>query len=284
MADLQSVASVVGLALLGVVTAVVVGWALWVLLTVVLRLVVDGGAPGLWAASFSDVRHAVRVMGWRVAGRGGRGAPSLDPTVAMGSDVVVVLLHGTAADGTCMRRWARGIAEAGVEAPILSPDHGMVLKTPEVHGQRIAAAMRAVLDKSPKARFVVVAHSMGGVAIRCTLRDDALIRERTIGVITVATPHHGTALAARFPLGAAADLAWGSAFLAALPPLSALTPRVRSFATDVDVIVYPPETCVAGEHELLAGIGHAHLLTSHVVAGKVAEAVRGVIVDAGRVP
>lgn len=278
-------AAAVGVVVVGVIAVVVALWAAWVLLTIALRLAEDGGAPGLWAAAFGDIRHALQVVGWRLAGRGGAGAPSADPAVAIGSDVVVVLLHGTAADGTCMRRWARGIADAGVEAPVFAPDHGVLLQTPSIHGSRIAAALHAVLDKSPKARFVLVAHSMGGVAVRCALADDALLRERTLGVVTVATPHHGTGLAARLPLGAVANLGRGCAFLAGVPALPTLTPRVRSFATDVDVIVYPPETCAAGgEHELLHGIGHAHLLTSSVVAGKVAEAVRGVIVDAGRVP
>ena len=90
-----------------------------------------------------------------------------------------------------------------------------------------------------------------------SLASDPAIRERTLGVITVATPHQGTALAARLPVGPLAFLALHNAWVVALPGLAALVPRVRSFATDVDVIVYPPATCVAGEHELLHGIGHA---------------------------
>jgi len=278
------VAGAVALGLLGLVAVAVVLWAAWVTVTILLRLVVDGGAPGLWAASFTDVGHALRVISWRLRGRGVRGAPSDDPGIAAGSDVVVVLLHGTAADGTCMRAWAGAIAAAGVEAPIIAPDHGMLLRTPEVHGARIAKVLQACLAQGPRVRLVIVAHSLGGLAVRCALASDPAIRERTLGVITVATPHQGTALAARLPVGPLAFLALHNAWVVALPGLSALVPRVRSFATDVDVIVYPPATCVAGEHELLHGIGHAHLLTSPVVAARVAEAVRSVIVDAGRVP
>lgn len=273
-----------GVGLGAVVAAVVVLWASWVTLTILLRLVVDGGAPGLWRASFTDVGHALTVISWRLRGRGVRGAPSDDPGVAAGSDVVVVLLHGTAADGTCMRAWADAIAHVGVEAPILAPDHGMLLRTPEVHGERIARILRECLAHGPRIRLVIVAHSLGGLAVRCALAGDAVLRERTLGVITVATPHRGTALAGRLPVGPLAFLALDNAWVRALPTLTALVPRVRSFATDVDVIVYPPATSEAGEHELLHGIGHAHLLTSPVVSARVAEAVRSVIVDAGRVP
>jgi triacylglycerol lipase len=278
------VAGFAGLAVASLLGVVVTLWAAWVIVTILLRVVVDGGAPGLWAASFTDIGHALRVISWRVRGREVRGAPSNDPGIAAGSDVVVVLLHGTAADGTCMRAWAGAIAAAGVEAPILAPDHGMLLRTPEVHGERIARVLRACLAQGPRVRLVIVAHSLGGLAVRCALASDATLRERTLGVITVATPHRGTALAGRLPVGPLAFLAWNNAWVGGLPPLSALVPRVRSFATDVDVIVYPPETCVAGEHELLHGIGHAHLLTSPLVAARVADAVRSVIVDAGRVP
>jgi hypothetical protein len=81
-----------------------------------------------------------------------------------------------------------------------------------------------------------------------------------------------------------AFLSRGNAWIQTLPTLSSLVPRVRSFASDVDVIVYPPETCEAGEHELMHAIGHAHLLTSPAVAERVADAVRALIVDAGRLP
>jgi triacylglycerol esterase/lipase EstA (alpha/beta hydrolase family) len=273
-----------GVLLFGLVAVAVALWVAWVLVTILLRIAVDGGAPGLWAASFTDIGHALRVVSWRLRGRGVRGAPSDDPGIAVGSDVVVVLLHGTAADGTCMRAWAAAVAAAGVEAPILAPDHGMFLRTPEVHGERIAKVLRACLAQGPRVRLVIVAHSLGGLAVRCTLASDATLRARTLGVITVATPHRGTALAKRLPVGPLAFLALDNDWVRALPMLTDLVPRVRSIATDVDVIVYPPATCVAGEHELLHGIGHAHLLTSPLVAGRVADAVRAVIVDAGRVP
>lgn len=273
-----------GVGVAGLVATVVVLWALWVTVTILLRIRTDGGAPGLWRASFTDVAHALRVISWRVRGRAVRGAPSDDPGIAAGSDVIVVLLHGTAADGTCMRAWAGAIAAAGVEAPILAPDHGMLLRTPVVHGERIAKVLQACLAQGPRVRLVIVAHSLGGLAVRCALAGEAALRERTLGVITVATPHRGTALAGRLPVGPLAFLAFENPWVKALPSLSELVPRVHSLATDVDAIVYPPATSAVGEHELLHGIGHAHLLTSPIVAARVADAVRSVIVDAGRVP
>ena len=93
--------------LAALVLALIIVWLLWVVTTVVLRLAVDGGAPGLWRASFGDIVHAAVVIGWRLQGRSARGAPTEDPATVAGSDVVVVMVHGTAADGTCMRLWAQ---------------------------------------------------------------------------------------------------------------------------------------------------------------------------------
>jgi len=266
-----------------IIIVVVTLWAAWVTVSVLFRLATDGGSANVWLASFGDVRHALEVISWSVAGRKPH-APSGAPESAAGVDVVVIMLHGTAADGTCMRRWAEAVREVGVEAPVISPDHGMWLRDPAVHGARIVAFVRRVIEVAPRARLVMVAHSMGGVALRYALVEADDIRERVIGAVTVATPHQGTALAARFPLGPLGVLAWQSRSLQTLPNLEALVPRVRSFASDVDVIVYPPDTCAAGDHELIVGVGHAALLTDAAVARRVGEAVKAIIVDAGRVP
>lgn len=279
----MNVAVIAVVVVVSLVVALVALWAAWVTVSVLFRVATDGGSANVWAASFGDVRHAAEVIGWSLAGRIPH-APSDAPESATGVDVVVVMLHGTAADGTCMRRWAEAVRDVGVEAPVISPDHGMWLRDPAVHGARIVTFVRRVIAVAPQARLVMVAHSMGGVALRYALAEADDIRERVIGAVTVATPHQGTALAARLPLGPLAVLAWQSHHLQSLPPLEALVPRVRSFASDVDVIVYPPETCAAGDHELIVGVGHAALLTDAAVARRVGEAVKAIIVDAGRVP
>jgi pimeloyl-ACP methyl ester carboxylesterase len=283
MTDAGAIGVVVVVAAVSVVVVAVALWAGWVTLSVVLRLATDGGSAALWQASFGDVRHAVEILTWSWAGRS-VDAPSGVPESAVGADIVVVMLHGTAADGTCMRRWAEAVRDVGIEAPVVSPDHGRFLRDPAIHGERIVRFVRRVIELAPQARLVMVAHSMGGVALRHALLQADDIRQRVIGAVTVATPHQGTALAARFPMGPLRSLAWQSPTLQSLPVLEALVPRVRSFASDVDVIVYPPATCEAGVHELIVGVGHAALLTDAAVARRVGEAVKAIIVDAGRLP
>ncbi len=270
-----------------VVSAVVALWALWVALSVVWRLGFDGKrVAGLWRASYGDVVHALRIIGWSLVGRraGAPAAGIADVVSLTGADVVVVMLHGTAADGTCMRGWVNALREQGVEVPVLAPDHGVILRQPDVHGARIARFLRGVLEAAPQARLVLVAHSMGGVAARWALAHDDVVRQATFAVVTVAAPHNGTGLAARVPVGPLRALAWRSDFLAELPPLGTLVPRVVTFASDVDVIVYPAATChdEAGKAQDIVGIGHAALLTDRGVTQMIARAVKGLIVDASR--
>ena len=285
--DVLAALTMIAILLAVAVASVVVLWALWVALSVVWRLGFEGrSVAGLWRASYSDVLPALRVIGWSVVGRraGAPAAGIADVDSLAGADVVVVMLHGTAADGTCMRGWMNALRDGGVEVPVLAPDHGVILRQPAVHGARIAAFLHGVLAAAPQARLVLVAHSMGGVAARWALAHDPVLQKATFGVVTVATPHHGTGLAARVPVGPLGSLSWQSQFLSELPPLGQLVPHVVTFASDVDVIVYPTATCHddAGAGEDIVGIGHAALLTDRAVGQKVATAVQRLIVDASR--
>jgi hypothetical protein len=195
--------------------------------------------------------------------------------------VIVVFLHGTAADGSCMRRWIEAARDAGVDSPMLSLDHGSVLRDVSIHGARVCAALEALLDLSMRApRLVIVAHSKGGVAARVALASSERVRRAIVGVVTVAAPHHGTGLVRLAPVGPFRSLAWQAPSLAVLPALATLAPRVRSFGSDVDVIVYPDSTADAGgHHEQIVGIGHAALLTDRTVAGRVALAVKALVAE-----
>jgi len=268
--------AVVGVAL----GAVVALWLGWVLFTILMRRLICGATPRLWRASFADVVAALEVIGWSFRARAAPRAPGQDDhgAAVRHDGIIVVFLHGTAADGSCMRRWIEATRDAGVESPMYAIDHGNLLRGMPVHGARIAQVLDEVLDVADDAvpaRLVFVAHSMGGVALRYALAANERLRAATLGVVTVATPHLGTGLARITPVGPLADLAWGAPSLSTLPLLQALVPRVASFASDVDVIVYPDETADAGgTHEVFRGIGHAALLTDRGVAARIAAAVK----------
>jgi len=122
--------------------------------------------------------------------------------------------------------------------------------------------------------------------MRRALADDAVIRAATIGAVTVATPHLGTAFARHGRIQRLLQLSPGHVTVTGLPPLSTLVPRAITFGSRLDVIVYPYENTVQEgvRDEVIAGHGHAALLTDPVVAQQVADAVKSLIVDAGRLP
>ncbi|MCB9685531.1 MAG: hypothetical protein H6738_20980 [Alphaproteobacteria bacterium] len=116
----------------------------------------------------------------------------------------------------------------------------------------------------------VVAHSMGGITLRIVLAARADLRAAVRTVVTLGSPHHGTAAARGVGfLPEPSALRRGSALVRQLPHLSELLPhaRVVSVAGDADTVVYPVETALvpAAEHVVLSDIGHAGLL-SHPLA------------------
>ncbi len=112
----------------------------------------------------------------------------------------------------------------------------------------------------------VVAHSMGGVVLRLVLASRRDLAAAVHTVVTLGSPHAGTAAARFVPLlPEVVALRRGSALLASLPSLVELLPhgRVVTVAAAADTLVYPVETAlVAGaDHVVLDGMGHAGLLT-----------------------
>ncbi len=112
----------------------------------------------------------------------------------------------------------------------------------------------------------IVAHSMGGIVLRMVLSARADLRERIRTVVTLGSPHHGTAAARGIPLlPEVRALRRRSELLAALPHLPELLPHARivTVAGTADTIVYPVSTSLVdgAEAVVLQGIGHAGLLT-----------------------
>lgn len=113
----------------------------------------------------------------------------------------------------------------------------------------------------------VVAHSMGGVILRVVLAARPDLRGAVRTVVTLGTPHHGTAAARGIPLvPEVVALKRRSHLWRSLPALPDLLPHARivTVAGDADTIVYPVGTSlVAGaEAVVLRGVSHAGLLTT----------------------
>jgi triacylglycerol esterase/lipase EstA (alpha/beta hydrolase family) len=124
----------------------------------------------------------------------------------------------------------------------------------------------------------LVAHSMGGIVLRMVLtaRPDLAAAVRT--VVTLGSPHQGTAATRGIPLWPElVALKRSSRLIGELAPLTQLAPhaRVVTVAAEMDTIVYPSETAFApgAERVVVPGVGHAGLLTDPRALEAVARAL-----------
>jgi hypothetical protein len=181
-----------------------------------------------------------------------------------GSAVVargVLLLHGLVCNRGVWNPWLRALRERGIPvlAPSVEPPFGLIdswLPAIDAAVHRLHAATgRPVL---------IVAHSLGGIAVRAWLRqggDPALVQH----VITVGSPHRGTWLA-RFGLSPnARQLRLDSPWLRALARDEAVAPHGVPFScyfSDCDNVVFPPSAAMlpGADNRLLRGWAHVDLL------------------------
>ena len=240
-----AVAAIIVVIIVAILCAIAVGYLGFLVGATLLRRLFDGvWAPGLWRAGYDEIWAGARIAAWGLNDRRSRLPPRKDPHTAVGASVVVVLVHGAAVDGSCMRGWAAAIVDSGIEAPILAPDHGVLVMPLALHAARLNAFLHRVIEQQPDVSFVLVGHSMGGLVMRRALADDDVVREACIGAVTVATPHLGTAFARHGWLERFVQLSPGHLTVTGLPSLSTLVPRAITFGSPLDVIVYPYENTV----------------------------------------
>lgn len=130
---------------------------------------------------------------------------------------------------------------------------------------QVRAAVQRLCAAAGSAQVVIVGHSMGGLVARAYLRDCAQrgAAPRVARVITLGTPHHGTALAHFGPGSNAAQMRRDSAWLAALAASEANTQRtlISSIYSVHDNIIAPQDSSeLPGARNLVFGaIGHVAL-------------------------
>lgn len=204
---------------------------------------------------------AMRVIGARLfPARSGTSRRA--PSHLQGRPVLFVHGYfGAAADFYVLRRAveARGrptyaIGLGSLHAPI------------ESSAQRVAEHLSRLVDRyRDRGGIDIVAHSMGGLVVRRALMDHPELGAQVKTLVTLGTPHAGTAAARGYVVGAnVRQMRRRSPFLAALSPLDTTCPAARVVTVDaeLDAIVYPRETChlPCAEQVSLPGIGHAGLL------------------------
>ncbi|HEV2229413.1 MAG TPA: alpha/beta fold hydrolase [Steroidobacteraceae bacterium] len=173
----------------------------------------------------------------------------------------VLLIHGLACNRAVWRPLLAQLAARGF-APIRAVNLEPLFTDIESHTASVVRELRELQRASNGAPVAIVAHSMGGLVARAALRagGPGLVSR----VVTIASPHHGTALARLFPSLPARQMRPGSSWLQALNASQegALPVPVTSIYSVHDNLIAPPRSAVLAGAQLheLAGLGHLSLL------------------------
>jgi len=217
------------------------------------------GLPGLslralLAAHLREYIAVVRLLWWNL--RAPLANPGKRPTGR-----AVLMVHGYTQNSSNF--WRLKHAFAALHRPTRSVFLG--IPWPWRRVGTYANALERALDRSDPDGVDIVAHSMGGLVLREVLRRRPDLRERVHAVVTLGTPHHGTAAARWFTwMHPTSELSYRSEWVEALPTLAELLPGkpLTTVGGTADMIVYPVESTFQPGARLvvLEGVGHAGLL------------------------
>jgi triacylglycerol lipase len=213
-------------------------------------------ARALVAAWWGEVVTGLRVFGWRQPFRAGAVPDELSASSPRRG---VLLIHGFVCNRGLWTPWMTHLRRNGT--PYVAISLEPVLGPIDRYVQRIETAV-ARLERATHRPPIVVAHSMGGLAVRAWLRDCAA-EQRVHSVVTIGTPHAGTSIA-RFALSPnTRQMREGSAWLRTLE--ASETPERRRLFTcyfgHCDNIVFPACNAMlpdAANHHV-PGVAHVHL-------------------------
>jgi hypothetical protein len=226
-------------------------------------------AKALLHAWIAESVTGLRVFCWRQPFRH-RAEPDHLPVGACGTGVLLV--HGLVCNRGVWNPWLCALRDRGIPvlAPSIEPPFGLI----DSWAPAIDAAVRRLHAHTGRP-VLIVAHSLGGLAVRAWLRgggDTALVQQ----VVTVASPHHGTWLA-RFGWSPnARQLTLDSPWLQALARDEAARAHglpVTCFYSDCDNVVFPPSvaTLAQADNRLLRGWAHVDLLDAPQILEAVLE-------------
>ena len=186
----------------------------------------------------------------------------------------VLLVHGFACNRAVWRP-----ALQRLRAERVGPLRAVSLEPVFAGLDTVAAAVLSELESlagSSGRPVAIIAHSMGGLVARAALRRarPGLIDR----IVTIGTPHHGTALACRFCWPNATQMRPASGWLEDLNASQEgkLGTHITSIYSRDDNFISPPDSCrLRGALELeLGGIGHFCLLHSPQVLERVVSELR----------
>jgi triacylglycerol lipase len=257
---------------------IVLGYAVFLGVEFVLLRVVNRGDPAppasarqLLRAWYGEVCTAPRVFCWRQPFRS-RAIPDwLPPRSTPGAPRGVVLVHGFVCNRGLWNPWMKSLRAAGV--PYVAVNLEPVFAGLDAYTPCIEEAVRRVESATGRAP-VIVAHSMGGLAVRAWWSRCAT-GQQVHRVVTIGTPHRGTWLG-RYAftcngIEMRLDSPWQRKLAGLelrrqrLDPLWAS--RFTCFYSHCDNVVFPASTATlpGADNRHVAGSAHVHLAFEPVV-------------------
>jgi triacylglycerol lipase len=255
-----------GRALAGVVV-VLGGYALVLAVEFTLLHLAHGDDPTpratgaqLLHAWWGEVRSAPMVFCWRQPFRSWLHPDHLPVALgALGSQRGVLLIHGFVCNRGLWNPWLHKLQRDGV--PFVAVNLEPVFGGIDHYVQPIEAAVQR-LEQATGLAPVVVAHSMGGLALRRWCAEPGHTA-RIHHAITIGSPHHGTWLARFATTPNSRQMRQRSRWLQALQQREAadLGARFTCFYSHCDNIVFPPRTAAlpGADNRHLAGVAHVHM-------------------------
>lgn len=193
------------------------------------------------------------------------------PRASTRTNPPILLVHGYLLNGAAWWRFARLLEKAGFQTFVvtLAPPLGSIDAMADSLGRRI----ETICATTGARQVQLVAHSMGGLVCRAYLRACGVARVARF--VTVASPHHGTALA-RLGVGQSArEMTPGSAWLAALAEWESLAehPPTLALFSYYDNYITPQMSAMLpwARNERLPPLGHVEMYFSRRVVAQVCD-------------
>ncbi|MGB5814691.1 MAG: hypothetical protein WBH85_13595 [Thermoanaerobaculia bacterium] len=218
--------------------------------------------PGGWLIFYARMLAAMVTLCWWYFR--GMSQDGLRPPADGKTGKPVLCVHGFHMNGTCMWGLRRALERRG--RPTRALFLGWPYRPATSYAEALAPVMIEMQAAFPEEGFDIVAHSMGGLIVRMVLAERPELAGAVGRVVTLGTPHHGTAFLRTIRHGPVYDMmSRDSPFLAELPDFRQTVPNadVVTLAAEPDLVVYPVDTNhLAGARAFnLRGEGHSSLLT-----------------------
>lgn len=207
----------------------------------------------------------------------GRFGPVAPARTGTDVGVPVILVHGFFCNAAYWWGMRRALRAAGIES-VYSLSLEPVYNDIDAFGRQLAERIEQVLSETGADQVLLIGHSMGGLVSRAAaLRHGQAAH--VAGIITLGTPHFGTALA-RFSWGLnVRQMADHSDWLVELSRQEeGLSPvPVTSIFSYHDNIVAPQENAILAraENHAVGGVGHLSLAFDPTIQHRVIRTLRG---------